>query len=62
MMAFFSVIVTQVLTQFLATLCSNFIFLLPPRTLASAQLSEILPISMLCLTFFWLGGRALGIQ
>ena len=61
LVGFFTQILTQVLTQFLATLCSSWLFILPPRTLAQAHVSEILPISLLSLTFFWLGGRALNI-
>ena len=57
--SFLAMIVTQVMTQFLATLVSSWLFLLPPSTLATATVSEVLPVSLLSLVFFWLGGRAI---
>ena len=61
MLSFFMLILVQVFTQFLATLISSWIFTLPPTTIGNAGVTEVLLISLLSLTFFWLGARALGI-
>ena len=54
---FLCTIVNQVLVQLLATMTSSWLYLLPPNT-GDSELKQLLPVTLLLLSLFWLAQTA----